>query len=270
LTLVGRCDSCAAVVLNTKPRFDDIGVNVTRNPKDWSPYSKLALRYQVNLFSRTRSLLSMETIELYWGLHNLTRLKDETSLTRVRKDEFKTHMDILEILERRLVKLIQEPCLKSPTQELAIYKLFGYASLQHSLAFLHDQIGLPLLRLQSDRMREVLEMVDAPSLTKQYPEMILWVLVMGGIGGFGSSGQIWWANQVASLCVSLKIRGGVEISAILREFLWTELYQSPAIEKFWTHVAEAQGIVGGYEIRRLGDDVSLGMFNVISMIGREV
>jgi len=178
-------------------------------------------------------------------------------------------MDILETLERRLVKLIQEPCLTSPIQELAIYKLFGYAALQHSLAFIHDQFGLPLLGLQSDRMREVLEAVDVSSLAILYPEMMLWILVMGGIGGFGSSRRIWWANRVAKLCFAFEIKGVSEITARLAQFFWTELYLSPATETFWADVAAAQGIAGGYKLRRLGDDMFLGMFNTTSVIGQK-
>lgn len=214
----------------------------------------------------SKSPLSKETVEIYWGIRNLAKLKDNASWTRIRKNEFETYVDVLETLERRLVKLVQDPHLRSPTQELAIYKLFGYAALQHSLAFIHDQFGLPLLQLQSDRMRQVLESIDVPSLNTQYPEMMLWILIIGGIGGLGESRQKWWANHVASLCLILGINGGGEIAASLADFFWTELYRSPATESFWNDVAAAQGFVGGYEVRKLGDDVSLGMFNTASMI----
>jgi len=260
-----RCDSCAAVIMETKPRFDDIGIKVEDDPKNWTPYNDLTIRYHFELLTQTgNSALSSEVIELYWGLRNLSALKDgNTCSMDIRMDQFEAYINMLESLERRIVYMVQNPALQILTQDLAIYKLFAYAALLHTLAFLHDQIGVPLLRLQADRMRNSLESVDITMLKIQYPEMMLWIFVMGGIGGPDPQ---WWAYHVADLCLSLNVTGGNEIALKLGDFLWMELYRSPATVSFWTDVAAAQGLDGAYEVRKVPDHISLGMFNTTSMI----
>jgi hypothetical protein len=95
----------------------------------------------------------------------------------------------------------------------------------------------------------------------QYPEMMLWVLIMGGLGGIGTPSRGWFANLVAEVCSVSGLRGGNEVAFTLAEFLWSELYRSPVTMGFWNDVAVAQGINEGYEVRRLTDHVAAATFN---------
>jgi hypothetical protein len=95
----------------------------------------------------------------------------------------------------------------------------------------------------------------------QFPEFMMWILIMGGLSGSPSMERVWFANHVACFCQQLGICSGNQINSLLDSFLWSELYRSPVTQRFWTSVAKAQGSVEGYEILRMTDCVSLVYFN---------
>lgn len=64
------------------------------------------------------------------------------------------------------------------------------------------------------------------------------------------------------------LRGGDEIAFSLAEFFWSDLYRSPVTAGFWNDLALAQGIDGGYEVRRFTDHVAAQTFNATpDMVG---
>lgn len=115
------------------------------------------------------------------------------------------------------------------------------------------------------RIRAILESPHSslPRLKLQYPEMILWVLMIGGICGDPTTEQAWFAGLLADFCLELGVCGGVEIAAMLADFFWSEFYQSPMAIGFWSGVARKQGFEGKYGVKRLRDHSSVAMFNVL-------
>jgi hypothetical protein len=207
-------------------------------------------------------------VDIYWGLHNLSAFKDEASCLPVAQADSLPYSDILERLERRLVAIIQAKDLINPVQDLAIYVLFANAAILHIYIFLRDlSRGLAFSHLISFRIRNVLELVDVSRLKNQYPEMMLWILMMAGLCGAETSERSWFATLVADFCLELGVHGGNEIAAMLSEFLWTELYRSPMTIGFWNDVAKAQGFEGEYAVRKLSDNVSVAIFNAPPHIG---
>ena len=206
--------------------------------------------------------MSEETIEVYWGLRNLSALKDEASCLLVAKVDVLPYSDILERLERRLITIVQSKILAIPTQDLAIYTLFSNAAILHIYMFMRDlSRGLPFFHLLSFRIRSTLEKVSISKLKVQYPEMLLWILMLGGLCGVESSERGWFASLVANFCLELGVHGGNEIAAMLSGFFWSELYRSPMTMGFWADVAKAQGFKGGFGVRKLSDHVSVAIFN---------
>jgi hypothetical protein len=64
---IQRANICAAIFLETKPRFElDVSDN-DEIPADWSPYSPLTLRYKTKLLNLTGSYILGEEKLKYIG-----------------------------------------------------------------------------------------------------------------------------------------------------------------------------------------------------------
>lgn len=251
--------------MDTQPRFKLPSLENGERPEDWGLYNSLAMLYEAKLFHFTGLQdLSKETIEVYWGMRNLMGLK-EAAIHLTRKVEFASWSDMVERLERRVVALLQSEVVKSGNPKLSIFVLFGNAAIFHICMFMRDfPRGLPLYNLLSSRLRANIEAVDLAYLHKEYPEMMLWILLMGGLGSTASPNLGWYAGLLAQTCMASGLRGGNAIAYALAEFLWSELYRSPMTMRFWNDVARAQGIEGGYDVKMLTDHISVAVFNAPS------
>jgi hypothetical protein len=212
--------------------------------------------------------LSHETVGIYLEFRYLSALKDDASCRLGANLDGIAHDDILELLERRLIAIIQDELMIHPTPELSIYPIFAYAAIIHSYLLVHDlSRGLPFINLMSRRIRDLLESIDITQLTVPYPEMMLWVLIMAGIGGNDATELHWFAKLVAELCLTIGIHGGVQIASMLEGFIWSELYRSPMTMTFWNDVARSEGFKGSYEVKKLADHVAVAIFNTPPGIG---
>lgn len=252
-------------MLQNKPRYQSIVTRGKDAGSNWGPFSHLALLYKTKLCNLTGShKLSEETISIYWELRNLFRLKEVAAFRQTEGDVIENvpFTDTADHLERRVVALTQLEPLSQPTQSFAVYTLFGYAALAHMYLFMRDcSKDLPFSHMLSRRIRMVLEAVDKARLQAQYPEMMLWILLMGGLSGCPLSERVWFAKRVADCCLELGLHGADQIAFLLEDFLWSELYRSPVTRRFWTEVAKAQGREVGFEVRPLADHVSVVCFN---------
>jgi hypothetical protein len=174
----------------------------------------------------------------------------------------RTYTDKAERLERRVVKLIQSPASESLISS-SIYTLFGNAALLHIYMFMRDiPRGVPFLNLLSNRIRKSLELEDLKKLEFQYPEMALWILMLGGLGGIGTENRAWFAGRLAGACQALGIRGSEELAFALKDLLWSELYLSPMTGGFWGDVGVIQGLEAGYVVRGLSDCMATAPFRM--------
>jgi hypothetical protein len=227
--------------MNTKPRFELAALPPQQNPADWEAYSYLAQRYATKLCNLTGLTdLSQEMIEAYWGLHNLAVLKDlifashKSTITQL---EYHAYIGRLVI---RLVNIVQYDVPDSPIQNALIFRLFGNAALVHVVLFMRDApMHHSFCELLSSRIRTTLEAINVPSFQLQYPEMMLWVLIMGGLGSIGTDDQWWFAKLVAEACLAQGIANTSEIAFFLSEFFWTDLYLYPMCSEFWDDVTMA-------------------------------
>ncbi|KAH7363780.1 hypothetical protein BKA65DRAFT_545694 [Rhexocercosporidium sp. MPI-PUGE-AT-0058] len=249
-TFVAWTDTCVSIALNIRPRFELVQSKRERGDDDWTPYSALARRYQSKLYNLTgQEELSAETIHLYSALRSVTPLPEREALAMIGDDNptpVFQYKGQLERLERRSLALVLSAS-DSSNQNLVIYQLFGNAALIHALLFMRDSpASVPLARLLSDRIQRALEAVDLQIYLLQYPEMILWILIMGGFGATGTATQQNFAVILAESCLALGVVGGSEIASMVGEFLWYDLYCSPMTMAFWNSVAIEQG--GGVQI----------------------
>jgi len=158
------------MALNTKPRFDVAALPSHENPANWDPLNHLALRYKTKLSNLTRLPdLSLETIDVYWGLRNITAYQGVTATF-----ENPPTLDWKELYSRigrivgRLLSIVHYDLPPAQNHNGQIYSLFGNAALSHIVMFLR---GKPLRHsfseLFSGRIRTKLEIIDLPALQMQ-------------------------------------------------------------------------------------------------------
>jgi len=249
--------------MDTQPRFKLPSLEDEERPEDWGLYSSLAMLYEAKIFHLTGLRdLGKETMEVYWGMRNLTGLK-EVAVHLTQRVEFASWSDMVERLERRVITLLRSEVLKSRNNpNFSIFKLFGHAAIFHIYMFMRDlPRGLPFYHLVSGRLRASIEAADLKHLQKEYPEMMLWIILVGGLGSTGTPNRGWYADLLAQACMASGLRGGNAIAYALAEFLWSELYRSPVTMGFWNDVARAQGMGSGYDVKRLTDHISVATFN---------
>jgi len=158
------------MALNTKPRFDVAALPPHKNPADWDPPNHLALRYKTKLSNLTRLPdLSQETIDVYWGLRNITAYKDMTATFENPPTlDWKELYSHIGRIVGRLLAIVHYDLPPSRNQNGQIYALFGNAALSHIVMFLR---GRPLRHsfseLLSGRIRATIEVIDLPSFQMQ-------------------------------------------------------------------------------------------------------
>jgi hypothetical protein len=187
--------------------------------------------------------LSEETINIFWELRHLTAIKDDPSDSGLEADSA-SFLAAVERLERRITKLLRLRCLDIPNEHSLIYKLFGSAALIHVIIIIRQNpyplSMLPFCNLFSSQIRTLLETANLQTLQIKYPEMMLWILMLGGIGGVRTPNQALCANLLVDACVVSGVRTRTEIGLSLAEFLWTDLYLSPFSMGFWDKFGAAQ------------------------------
>ena len=204
----------------------------------------MARRYEAKLFNLTGLPdLSEEIVNIFWELRHLTAIKDVPSESVVEPDDA-SFLVAVERLERRITKLLRLGCLDVPNEDSLIYKLFGSAALIHIIIIIRQNpyplSMLPFCNLFSIQIRTLLETTNLQALQIKYPEMILWTLMLGGIGGVRTPNQAWCANLLVDACIVSGVRTRTEIALSLAEFLWTDLYLGPFSMGFWNKFGAAQ------------------------------
>jgi hypothetical protein len=208
--------------MESKPRFVGLVDHVIPPSPDLQslePISPLAERYETQLYSLTgMQELSHETIEIYRILRHLIAKEERNGPSlKPRTTEagtFEWLRGYPDPLVHRLIALAQYQLPQSPNQNNAIiYKLFGNAGLAHIVMLTRNGppwVYIPKLissriRTMSTRIRTCLEETYCPRpLQEAYPEMLLWIIVMGGLGSIGLKNRSGFLNSLRS-CVLLLI-----------------------------------------------------------------
>jgi hypothetical protein len=260
-----RADNGASILFERKTFWEACHLEDTDLEPNPGLRNRLAEIYKMKLSNLSgSSILSEETIDIYWQLRNMSRLKEEAAQQVSPPDKIGNVLfsSTFARVEYRLGMLIRLQSISALTQKLAIFVLFGMAGYLHSTIFGHDfSRRMPLCNVLSSRLRTVLEKMDWKLLEVQYPEMMLWIYIVAGLAGNSSSEEPWFATKVAEFCIEKGLVGGDNIAFALQEFLWTELYRSPVTLSFWSKVAKAQGFEARFDVRRLNDRASVRMYN---------
>lgn len=236
--------------MGSKPRFSILKPAPSTNPTHWERYSDTQIRYKIKLFNSTGLLkLADETMDVYRIFRNLVAERHRAPSSqkmRITKDEFGLYSDQLMY---RLINIIQYEVPRSPNKNPLIFKLFGYAALAHVSTFLCNPARRgSVLELMSTRIRESLEAIDIRRFQVAYPEMMLWIIMIGGLAATGLDAQGWFAELLSELCIAAGIKKKTELALFLSEFLWNDSYIGPLCKVFWDDFSAAQAKKTGNEI----------------------
>ncbi len=239
-----RIDVICAIVLGSKPRFELVNpalLPLHHDLNDLEPYNLLTARYKARLSSLTGlPIISQEMIEVYRIFRHLVTKKEGIAASQslgVTKADFQSLQSYCTQLMYRLISLIQYNAMN---QNGLVFRLFGNAAVAHILMFTYNMPPRSDTHvLISTRIRASLESIDLQAFQNAYPEMILWVIMIGGLGSVGSDDQEWYIQLLAQLCCATGIAGTAELALSLAEFLWSEFYLGPIFEKFWDDFAVA-------------------------------
>ena len=241
---MSRVDIMSAIILGSKPRFElELELN---NPapdpdlENLEPSNLIGTRYQTKLSNLTGLRdLSQETIKVYCILRHLITEKERTASLQNMKIT-NTEFELLQLysfrLMYRLIALVQYEIHDSLNQNTLIYGLFGNAGLAHIVMFTCNaplRIGNP--KSISTRIRTSLEMINIQAFQIAYPEMILWIVIIGGLASIGKTEDTkWYIKLLVKLCRAAGIATTAELAYSLAEFLWSEFYLlCPLFNEFW-------------------------------------
>jgi hypothetical protein len=249
--------------MGSKPRFKFLHSDSVSSPNlhNLEPRGPLAQRYKTQLYILTGLQdLSHETIEIYCILRQLIAKEEMNAASlNVETMEAGTTFEWLRTfpdpLVHRLISLAQYQIPQSRKESnIMIYRLFGNAGLAHIVMLTRNGppwVYVPQLissrtRIMSTRIRADLEETDClQPLQAAYPEMMIWIIMMGGLASIGTEELEWFSKLFAALCFAADIVGTAELAMYLKEFLWTDFYLDRSFKEFWDTVAAAQDVEPG-------------------------
>ena len=228
--------------MGSTPRFGFVNPAPHPDPPYWKSYNDTRIRYRTRLSNLTGFQgLAEETVEVYRILRNLMAEKSPISGSQkmgITKEEFESYADQLMY---RLIHIVQYKVPGSPNQNALIFGLFGHAGLAHVTTFVCNPARRgSVLELMSTRIRASLEIIDIRSFQVAYPEMMLWIIMVGGLASTGTENQGWFAEIFSESCHAAGINRMSELALFLSEFLWSESYIGPVCKEFWDDVSAAR------------------------------
>ncbi|KFX91873.1 hypothetical protein V490_05680 [Pseudogymnoascus sp. VKM F-3557] len=190
-------DLCTSVVCETKPRFE---------PSERIEAFKLSTREDSSEALRQISPQNdyLEQFESYTYTDSMVNILNnikglEKLIEEVREDDTQAmdsifYSDIVEAVERRCVMLLQTEriAVGQDPKYTAFVKAFAYTALIHIYSVNHDlPISLKIFGILSQRLRLELENADIQLLEARVPRVMLWALLMGGVGASDEENRGW-------------------------------------------------------------------------------
>ena len=75
-------------------------------------------------------------------------------------------------------------------QNALVFRLFGNAAVAHILMFIYNFPPRSDTHiLMSTRIRACLDMIDIQAFQLAYPELMLWIIIIGGLASLGTEDQ---------------------------------------------------------------------------------
>lgn len=173
------------------------------------------------------------------NIKGLEKLIEEVTEDDIQAMDSIFYSDIVEAVERRCVMLLQTEriAVGQDPKYPAFVKAFAYTALIHIYSVNHDlPIGLKIFGILSQRLRLELENADIQLLEARVPRVMLWALLMGGVGASDEENRGWYISRINSLCSKMGLEGQGRVYQGLSPLLWSRYYDRFLTLLIWTTV----------------------------------
>lgn len=209
------------------------------------PPNDLLWSFRKHLLKLVKSQKHTDTImKLFLDLKSISNLMEEVPPDDIETMDEIVFSDQVEDVERRSVLLLQLDKYHLPVESwrASLYvKALAYAALIHIYVVPHElPHNLNLMNVLSERLRVTLEKLDFEDFKVLLPTMLLWVLLMGGIGAVEAETQHWYGLRMAAICQGLGLYTDESVQHHLTHFLWSERYYNFQAFGVWVELAMAR------------------------------
>jgi hypothetical protein len=168
--------------------------------------------------------------KIFWGLRNLSVLKETANRAESLSYESISYSDRVELVERETEMLLHNTlqftklgCAPKKPRPSLIFTLFAYAILIYINSTFRDLVPSFITAVLAHRLELGMDLEDAELniLLGTFPELMLWILFIGG-GAARSKSKIWFAKTASKILRVQKLEEEAGIMTAYMSFLWPE------------------------------------------------
>lgn len=167
---------------------------------------------------------------IFWGLRNLSLLKETANMTEGLSCESISFSDRVELIERETENLLHDalqdnnpnPGPKNPSPSV-MFVLFAYSTLIYINSIFRELVPSFITMILAHRLEISMDIEDSELniLLGTFPELMLWILFLGG-GASRPKSKIWFAKTASKILRVQKLEEETDITAASMSFLWPE------------------------------------------------
>jgi hypothetical protein len=167
---------------------------------------------------------------ILWGLRNLSILKETANIAESLSYESISFSDRVELIERETQKLLHCTLQKSEpgfapqkTSPNLIFTLFAYATLIYINTLFRDLVPSFITTTLAQRLELAMDLddVELNILLGTFPELMLWMLFLGG-GAARQKSKVWFAKTASKILRVQRLEEETGITAASTSFIWPE------------------------------------------------
>lgn len=153
-------------------------------------------------------------------------------------------VDIIDLIDTR--NTIQHGLMSLPTGEELEYgqvsSVYLYESIRHAAIIYSAAVTFPLppstgiFRTATTRLQNILDESKSDPCWQLCPDVLLWILVLGGIASFGTEERIWFVQNMAAVSAALNISEWEQAIEKLENYLWLGSTCNSGGQLLWAEV----------------------------------
>ncbi|KAL2810611.1 hypothetical protein BJX63DRAFT_310060 [Aspergillus granulosus] len=149
-----------------------------------------------------------------------------------------TDNDLFVIIQHDLLsthytsKALKSPSMNEPLRQcLLIYLYIRASSFQ----------DLPIMRCMVENLRQSLAIPALPHFYATAPDLLFWILFIGGMASQGYNSHSWFVSHLADVAGGLGLEEWAQVRALLGRFFYTDRAGNTAAEDLWSEVVLLAG-----------------------------
>jgi hypothetical protein len=165
-------------------------------------------------------------------------------------------VDIVDLIDTR--NAIQHSLMSLPTGDELEYGQVSsvclYESIRHTAIIYSAAVTFPLppstgiFRTATTRLQNILDESKSDPCWQLCPDVILWILVLGGIASFGIKERGWFVQNLAAVSAALNLSEWEQVVEKLENYLWLGSACDTGGQLLWAEVLADRTSLGGGDI----------------------